>query len=263
MFTGKYPRGLFDFQVGVIRWDFRVSCWVIGLTDKYPPFTLKSTDHPADLAFQHQEKSSRLWALLTIIPIKILAILPHFFVLMFLGIIVMFAGILGVFAVLFTGKYPQSFENFVIGFYRWQWRLTAYYSCITDKYPPFTMKEADYPAALTFEHQEKSSRLWALLTIIPVKILVLLPHIIVLAFMQIAMSICILLGLFGTLFVGRYPKSFEKVIVATYKYILTINTYLFCLTDKYPPFPWKDEAPATPGSTETQAEESIEAGESV
>ena len=40
-FTGKYPRGLFDFQVGVIRWDFRVSCWIIGLTDKYPPFSLK------------------------------------------------------------------------------------------------------------------------------------------------------------------------------------------------------------------------------
>ena len=40
-FTGKYPRGLFDFQVGVIRWNVRVNCWFIGLTDKYSPFSLE------------------------------------------------------------------------------------------------------------------------------------------------------------------------------------------------------------------------------
>ena len=42
IFTGKYPRGLFDFQVGVMRWNFRINCWLIGLTDKYPPFSLKA-----------------------------------------------------------------------------------------------------------------------------------------------------------------------------------------------------------------------------
>ena len=42
IFTGKYPRGLFDFQVGVMRWNFRINCWLIGLTDKYPPFSFKA-----------------------------------------------------------------------------------------------------------------------------------------------------------------------------------------------------------------------------
>jgi len=42
IFTGKYPRGLFDFQVGVLRWNFRINCWLYGLTDKYPPFSLKA-----------------------------------------------------------------------------------------------------------------------------------------------------------------------------------------------------------------------------
>ena len=40
--TGKYPRGLFALQVGVIRWNLRVNCWLIGLTDKYPPFSFKA-----------------------------------------------------------------------------------------------------------------------------------------------------------------------------------------------------------------------------
>jgi hypothetical protein len=42
IFTGKYPRGLFDFQVGIMRWNFRINCWLIGVTDKYPPFSLKA-----------------------------------------------------------------------------------------------------------------------------------------------------------------------------------------------------------------------------
>ena len=42
IFTGKYPRGLFDFQVGVMRWNFRINCWLIGLTDKYPSFSLQA-----------------------------------------------------------------------------------------------------------------------------------------------------------------------------------------------------------------------------
>ncbi len=219
--------------------------------------------YPANLIFQHQEKSSRLWALFTIIPIKILAILPHFFVLMFLGIIVMFAGILGVFAVLFTGKYPQSFENLIVGLYRWSWRIGAYFSCMTDKYPPFTLKSTDHPADLAFQHQEKSSRLWALLTIFGIKMIVLIPHMIILMCLGIVAEIAVFIGIFVVLFAGKYPQSFEKVIIAYAKYTFRINTYFWCLTDKYPPFPWKDEVPEAPQAPKAQEDSSIKAGESV
>ena len=80
--------------------------------------------------------------------------------------------------------------------------------------------------------------------VIPVKMLALLPHFVVFLFMQIALSVCVFIGIFAVLFTGKYPLSFEKVVIATQKYIFRINTYLLCLTDKYPPFPWKDDAPA-------------------
>lgn len=41
-FTGRYPRGMFDFAAGYIRWTSRVSAYLFGLTDKYPPFRMSS-----------------------------------------------------------------------------------------------------------------------------------------------------------------------------------------------------------------------------
>jgi len=40
LFTGKYPRGLFDFVAGYVRWNTRVTGYFSLLTDKYPPFSL-------------------------------------------------------------------------------------------------------------------------------------------------------------------------------------------------------------------------------
>ena len=161
--------------------------------------------YPANATFQHQEKSSRLWALLTLIPIKSIALIPHMIALYILQIVSAILMIIGVIATLFMGRFPQGIENFIVGVARWGWRLMSYYMCMTDKYPPFTLKPVEgYPADLTFEHQEKSSRLWALLTIIPIKYVLLIPHMIVMFVMEIIAVICMFLGLFVTLFTGRY-----------------------------------------------------------
>jgi len=148
LFTGKYPRGLFDFNVGVLRWSWRVGFYsyqALG-TDKYPPFTLESVDdYPADLQVEYPENLSRG---LVLVKWWLLAI-PHYIVIaLFQGgwgsggggltpILAIFAAV----ALLFTGKYPEDIFKLVVGMNRWTYRVAAYASLMTDKYPPFRLED--------------------------------------------------------------------------------------------------------------------------
>jgi hypothetical protein len=146
LFTTKYPKGLFDFNVGVLRWSRRVGFYsyqALG-TDRYPPFTLKSVDYPADLDVPYPEKLSRG---LVLIKWWLLAI-PHYIVTAFfqggggehsqVGLTFIMA-IFGAVAVLFTGKYPEDIFKLVIGMNRWSYRVAAYVALMRDEYPPFRL----------------------------------------------------------------------------------------------------------------------------
>lgn len=148
LFTTRYPKSLFDFNVGVMRWTWRVGFYsyqALG-TDKYPPFTLKSVDYPADLEVVYPEKLSRG---LVLVKWWLLAI-PHYVVAAFFqgrgggerdwvpglaNVLAIFAAV----ALLFTGKYPEDIFKFVVGMNRWSYRVCAYAGLMTDCYPPFRL----------------------------------------------------------------------------------------------------------------------------
>src|SRR6185436_1952665 len=95
--------------------------------------------YPVDVVIPYPQTSSRWLALaflLLVIP-KYIALIPHLVALAFLGFIAGFVMIFAQFAVLFTGKYPQSMFDFVVGLMRWQLRANAYFIGLTDSYPPF------------------------------------------------------------------------------------------------------------------------------
>ena len=147
LFTAKYPRGLFNFNVGVLRWTWRVGFYsyqALG-TDRYPPFTLKSVDYPADLEVPYPERLSRG---LVLVKWWLLAI-PHYIVVaIFQGWggeqgrapgLVFCLAIFAAVALLFTGKYPESIFHLVVGMNRWTYRVCAYVALMTDQYPPFRL----------------------------------------------------------------------------------------------------------------------------
>jgi len=158
LFTGKYPRGLFDFNVGVLRWRRRVLFYALLAlgTDKYPPFSLKpNVEYPADLEIDYPE---RLHRGLVLIKWWLLAI-PHYLILLPLlygGVrflvndddsgggyvvvpLIVILLLIAVVALLFTARYPKGLYDLVIGIDRWAIRVFAYAFLMRDEYPPFRL----------------------------------------------------------------------------------------------------------------------------
>jgi len=143
--TGRYPRGIFDFNVGVMRWTWRVQYYAFTLgTDRYPPFSLEAdADYPVDLAVEYPEKLSRglVWVKSWLLAIPHLVVVGLFAG----GAQLAGAGLIGVLVfvaavvLLFTATYPQSIFDFVIGMHRWCWRVAAYVALMRDEYPPFRL----------------------------------------------------------------------------------------------------------------------------
>jgi hypothetical protein len=151
LFTGRYPRSIFDFNVGVLRWTWRVGFYSYSAlgTDRYPPFSLgPEPDYPARLEIPYPEQLSRGLAL---VKWWLLAI-PHYLVLVFLVglgvgigwfrwggldfILVLIAAV----HLAYTGRYHRDIFELVIGINRWLFRVVAYASLMRDEYPPFRLR---------------------------------------------------------------------------------------------------------------------------
>jgi hypothetical protein len=157
--TGRYPKGLFDFNVGVLRWSWRVGFYSFGLngTDRYPPFTLGAADeYPASLDIAYPTQLSRG---LVLVKWWLLAI-PHYLIVgVFLGgtrtgwtnggeaVDVPVVGlsswllVVALIALLFVGRYPLGVFSLLMGVHRWLFRVVAYVALMTDDYPPFRLDQ--------------------------------------------------------------------------------------------------------------------------
>ena len=141
LFTGRYPQSFYEFQVGVIRWSTRLNARMYNLSDGYPAFGITATDDSTTVEIPYPETISRGITILRFFFGAFYVIIPHFFVLYFRSLATSFLTFIAFWAVLFTGKYPESMHTFNVGTLRWATRVNLYLSNMTDVYPPFSGKE--------------------------------------------------------------------------------------------------------------------------
>ena len=135
LFTGRYPKALFDLAVMYFRWNTRMLAYVALLRDEYPPFSGGAEpEYPVRLDIEYPERLSRL-----LIFVKWLLAIPHILILSLLGLVAVLVYVIGWFAILFTGRLPRSLFDFLVGYGRWGLRVNAYILLLRDEYPPFSM----------------------------------------------------------------------------------------------------------------------------
>lgn len=138
LFTGRYPGGMFEYLEKMLRWGVRLNARLFHLSDGYPAFGLGAEDERTDFAVPYPERVSRGLTLVRVLFGWLFVLIPHGFILGFRGIWVGILVFLAWWAVLFTGKYPAGWHNWVVGQIRWQMRVSVYMMFLTDQYPAFT-----------------------------------------------------------------------------------------------------------------------------
>jgi hypothetical protein len=196
----------------------------------------RSLPHPVTFDVAYPERLSR-W----LIFVKWLLVIPQavitYLLLQVLGLLSFVAW----FAILFTGKYPESMHQFAVGTQRWAANVGAYIFLTRDEYPAFSFDAGAYPLTLDIPYPERQSR-WRLF----IRWFAIIPNQIVFTFVQIAWTITMFFAWFAILIIGRYPRGLFNFNVGVQRWWHRSSAYSYLLRDEYPPY--STRADARPGN---------------
>lgn len=199
---------------------------------EHDPATQGAT-YPATLMVERPERIAN-WRPL----VHWLLAIPHYVVLYLLNIAASVVGIVSWFAILITGKLPAGMAAFQALYLRYGNRVSAYVFFMREQYPPFAFESTgpdpgDYAGVRTDFSPELEGRN-RLTTFF--RLVLAIPHILVVTVLQIAAGVVWVIALFAVLFTGQWPEGLRRFAVGTLRWSLRVNAYIYLLTDEYPPF---------------------------
>ena len=185
--------------------------------------------YPVTAEIAHQAEYSRFMPL-----VKWLLAIPHYLVLLVLGIGALFAILFAAFAVLFTRRYPRGLFDYVLGVYRWAWRVLSYILLMNDRYPPFTLADdPEYPAHLEIEYPEEVDR-WRPF----VQWILAIPFLLIANVLQNLAHLLVIFAFFTILFTKRFPRGMFELLLVAMRWNVRGNAYAHFMVTRYPPFVW-------------------------
>ncbi len=191
--------------------------------------------YPVTYEIPYQENHSRLGVFF-----RIILVIP---LILFAALYQVIAGIcilLGWFALVFAGRYPEGLYNWAAGYLRFGARVNAYFYLLTDKYPPFSGsdEQGDFPLDIRVgPPKEKYSHMKALF-----RIIIMIPLLILIWLFSIWAEIMAIGAWFVEVFTGRLPRGIYDQQVLAQRYITRGNAYMFLLTETYPPISDESES---------------------
>ncbi|MFC2100367.1 DUF4389 domain-containing protein [Bacteroidota bacterium] len=197
------------------------------------------------LSISYQESYSRAELLLRTLFGFIYIVLPHMFLLFFVGIWSSILSFIAWWVILFTGKYPQSFFEFQVDYYKWNIRVSSRILNLSDGYPAFGIKGSDEFSDFQMPYPESLSRGLLLLRTFFGWLYVGIPHGFMLFFRMIGTYVLVFLAWWVVLFTGKYPENWHVFNVGTLRWNYRVSMYLLYMTDEYPPFTGKEIEPTT------------------
>jgi hypothetical protein len=148
------------------------------------------------------------------------------------GLLGLVAGVLAVvswFTIVIGGEHIAAVREYTRFYLRWRVRAIAYVMLLADRYPPFG--DGPYPATLTIEDPLTRDRLT-----VGLRILLAIPHFIVLVFLMTAWWMTTIVSWFAILVSGRYQEGLYAFAVGTFRWYIRVEAYMLLMVDEYPPF---------------------------
>jgi len=163
-------------------------------------------------------------------------VIPLYLWLMVLGFGAGVVSLAGWFAILFTGRLPESFGDYLVAVLRYQWRVEAFLFGLTTGYPGFRVvagyvDPGDYPAVLYSARPALRRRVT-----VAFRIILIIPQLVVLYFLNLAAFAVLIIGWFAVLFVGRWPLGLQSFVTGWMRWTFRVNGYWSLIIDEYPPF---------------------------
>jgi hypothetical protein len=195
------------------------------------------SDYPVVVDVPTDPGQNRLWGIPFVgLIIRAILVIPQIIVLWILAILIGFLFLISWIPILINGRQAGFIYTIMGGYLRLSTRVNLYVGLITGRYPPFG-PGGEHTIDVTFDESERQNRLWGIPFVgVWVRLIILIPHYIVLTLIGIVVAFMFLVSWAPVLFMGRQADVIVQWIGGFYRWAVRVGAYSLLLTGKYPPF---------------------------